>query len=535
MSTATLVSRVTGLARDAVMAYAIGTATLYHGTNVSSSYIVANNIPNMIFELVAGGVLSGIFIALFIERMENAGEDEAWRFASYSFNVALIGLGVFALLGTVFAEPFVRTQMAKVGGAYGQGLLAMGTFFFRFFAVQVVFYGMHAIATGVLNSYRRFVATAVAPIFSNLFMIGVFLGLYLPFRNSNPRLAMTMLAIGTTVGVLVMFLTLVPDLLRVGIRYTPRIDWHDPALRTMGRKMIATVVYVATNLVGVSMRTQYAFLAVAEGRGPAAVRYAWMFYQLPYGVFAVALATAFLPELATAAGIKDRDGFKRQFMQGLSATGLLMLPAAALLIGLAEPLVTLLRSGAFTAHDVPLVASVLRFWALGVFSFAAYMFTLRSYHALQDTRTPTLTNIPGTILQVGLYAVLTLGAAGWPGMGLAGIGLADSVFYTLHFLVLWAILRKRLGPMNARAFLSSVARVLVASVAAGLVAWGVADVLAPLAGASRFGFLVQLLAGGVAGVLVAFGIASLLRVPELDIAASLMKRAFGRFLPRTAS
>jgi len=528
MSVATIISRVTGLLRDAIMAYVMGTMLL------SSAYIVSNNIPNMIFELVAGGVLSAVFIPIFIDRIQRADEQEAWRFASSIFNLAMIGLGIMAVLGTVFARAFMRTQMIDFTGPDAARSLAIGTFFFGFFAIQVVIYGAHAIGTGILNSYRRFLAPAVAPIFSNLFMIAVFLGLFLPFRDSNPGLAVTLLAIGTTLGVLVMLLTLVPSLIRLGIRYSPTIDLHDPAVRNLGRKMIATTIYVATNLVGLSFRNSYAWRAVAGGHGPAAVRYAWMFYQLPYGVFAVAIATAFLPELATAASTDDTTGFKRQYMTGLKATGLLMIPAAALLIGLAEPLVTLLRSGRFTAADVPLVASVLRFWALGLFSFAAYMFTLRSFYALQDTRTPTITNIPGTVLQVALYSVFTLGIGAWHGLGLAGIGAADAAFYTLHFIVLWAILRHRLGPMNARAFVSSVGRVLLASIVAGAAAWYAASLLQPVAGATRLGFLLQLVVGGSVGVVIAFGLSTLMRVPELGVAMSMVRRALKRPSPGSA-
>jgi putative peptidoglycan lipid II flippase len=352
MSVSTAVSRITGFVRNWAMAYAMGV------TIVTSSYVVANNIPNMVYELVAGGILSSVFIPIFIERMQRDGEKEAWQMASSVFNLAMIVLGVVALAGTVWAEPFVRTQTFRIPAEEA----ALATYFFRFFAVQIVFYGVSALFTGVLNSYRYFFAPAAAPIFNNLVVIVTLLGFYLPFRESNPELAVTGLAIGTTLGVVVMALFQIPSLWRIGIRYTPKIDLSDPSIRKMGKKMIPIFIYVATNMVALSFRNAYAFEVAPEG--PAALQYAWMFYQLPYGIFAVALATAIFPELSSQADRKDWTAFKRTFSRGLRATGVLVIPLSALLIALSVPVITLYRAGDFAGEDVPVVAHVLGDWSL---------------------------------------------------------------------------------------------------------------------------------------------------------------------------
>ena len=447
MSISTAVSRLTGFVRNWAMAYALGV------TVFSSSYVVANNIPNMVYELVAGGVLSSVFIPIFIERLKRDGEADAWRVASYVFNLALVVLGLVAIVGTVWAEPFVRTQTFRISAQEAE----VATRFFRFFAVQIVFYGAIAIVTGVLNSYRRFLAPAVAPIFNNLVVIATLLGFYLPFRETDPDLAVTGLAIGTTLGVVTMALVQVPSLFKVGLRYTARIDLRHPALRAMGRKVLPIFGYVATNMVALSFRNAYAF--EVSDKGPAALQYAWMFYQLPYGIFAVSLATAIFPELSTAAAERDWDGFRDRFNKGLRATAMLILPLAALLVALAEPVIMLYRAGDFTADDVPLVAGVLLWWAVGLFSFAAYMYVLRAYYSLQDTKTPMLTNLVVTALRVALYAGLTVGVGAFAGIGLKGIPVADAVVFTLHFVWLAWLLRRRVGALGVRATLSSVGRI----------------------------------------------------------------------------
>src|SRR5574340_1626653 len=394
MSVSTFVSRLTGFLRTWAMGYALGLTVL------ADSYDIANTLPNMLFELLAGGVLSSVFIPLFMERLKKHGEDDAWRFASYVLNIIVIVLGAIALVATLWPDPFVRSQTMTVPAERAE----LAVWLFRFFAVQIVFYGMGLVFTGVLNSYRRFLAPAIAPIFNNLVVTVAVLGFYAPFRDTNPHLALTGLAVGTTLGVVTMAAVQIPSLLRLGGHYTARIDWNHPGLRTVARKMLPILVYVVTNLIGVTFRTNS---AVATGAGgQAALRYAWQFYQLPYGIFAVALATAIFPELAERATEHDTVGFKRMFARGFRATLVLIMPLAALLATLSTPVITLYRAGRFTAEDVPVVAAVLMWWAIGLTFFAAYMFVLKSFYSLQDTKTPMYTNIAATVLQVTLYAVL---------------------------------------------------------------------------------------------------------------------------------
>lgn len=517
MSVATAVSRVTGFVRTWAMAVALGVQMTSSGAiPIASSYNIANNIPNMVYELVAGGVLSSMLVPLLMEQMERRGESAAWRFASQVLSIATLALGLVALAGTFLPGPFVRTQTFTLPPEQ-TGLSIM---FFRFFAVQIVFYGIAAIFTGVLNSYRRFLAPAAAPVFNNLVVIITLLGFYLPFRESNPRLAITGLAIGTTLGVFAQMAVQLPSLLRLGVRFTPGIDWSDPALRKMGRKMLPVVVYVGVNLVGVSFRNAFALKAFADGS--AALQYAWMWYQLPYGIFAVALATAIFPELSEAAAKTDWGAYRRHFSSGLRATGLLLIPMAAMLVALSEPVISLYRAGSFPSDAVPLVAGVLRIWGLGLFSFAAFMFLLRAFYSLQDSRTPMITNFLAHGIQIALYWALTSTVA-WGDWRLLGIPAADAIVYSLHAVLLAIILRRRVGALDGRRTIWTLARVLVASVAGGACAWGVLAATGGLA-ALRLGFLLQLIAAGAVGLGVTYGLAAVMRVRELSTALDMLRR-----------
>lgn len=513
MSTATTLSRATGFLRMGATAYALG------ATGLMSAYSIANNIPNMIFELVAGGILSSLFIPTFMEVKAERGDDAGWRFASHVFNLVLIALGIVALAGTFLPEPFIWTQTFREAGAGQEAVQQAAEFFFRFFAIQVVFYGAGMVMQALLNAERRYLWPALGPVFNNLVVITTMLVFAsMPLGDTS----LTLLAVGTTLGVVAMFAVMVPSLVRSGVRYVPEVGLRDPAVRRMLLLAVPTVVYVVTNLVAVSFRNASA-LAVTP-KGPSVLMYAWTFFQLPYGILAVALATAVFTELSEAAGYKDFAGLKNQFARGLRATGVLMLPAAAMLIALAEPLVSLFLYGEFTPEDVPLVAAPLRLWGVGLVFFACMMFVLRTFYSLKDTRTPMLANLALTPVQIGLYVLLTAGVWGWAGLGVNGVPVADGVFWLLMLVTLALLLRKRLGGYDVRGIVATFVRMMVASAAGGLVAYGIATLLAPTE--PTFGAAVlQVAIGGSVGLLIAFALGRVLRVPELTVATEVLTRA----------
>jgi putative peptidoglycan lipid II flippase len=288
------------------------------------------------------------------------------------------------------------------------------------------------------------------------------------------------------------------------------------------------VLYVATNLIAVSFRNASAFAATPDSSGPAILTYAWMFYQLPYGILAVALATAVFTELADAAGRKDTSEFREIFSRGMRATGVLILPTSAMLVALATPLMRLFRFGAFTAADIPLVAGALRWWAAGLVFYAATMFLLRTFYSLKDTYTPMWVNLILTFaVQILLYWVLTTGIGTWHGLGIDGIPIADSVFYLCISVVLALLLRKKIGGYDARGVAGTYVRMAIASGLGALVAWGIAQLLAG-ATTGVSGALLQIFVGGIIGLIAAFGLARLFGVVEVSVATQMVARVVRR-------
>jgi len=518
MSVATALSRVTGFVRVWATAYALGTMAL------ASAYSVANNIPNMIYELVAGGIISSLFIPTFMEIKASRDSEQAWRFASHVFNLAVVALGAIALVGIVWPEPFVWTQTFRMSPAAAENVRPAAEAFFRFFAIQVVFYGAGAVVSGLLNSERKYLWVALGPVFNNVVVI-VALFVFAALYPTNEDLAFIILAAGTTLGVLVMYLVQLPALVRGGIRYEFGIDFKDPGIRRMAALALPLLVYVATNLVAVSFRNSSA-LAVTE-EGSAMLMYAWTFYQLPYGILAVALATAVFTELSDAAGRRDWVAFKADFTRGLRSTGVLIMPMAAMLMTLSEPLIGLYQVGRFEPSAVPPVASALRWWGLALIFFATTMYLLRTFYSLKDTRTPAAVNLVLTGVQIGLYMVLSTGIGAWAGLGLDGIPIADAVFFALSSVALALMLRRHIGGYDMRGVVGVYLRMALASLVASGIAWSVARLVEPLV-SGVLGSLLQVVTAGAVGVVVAFSLASLLGVREVDAATALVKRVFGR-------
>lgn len=517
MSIATTLSRVTGFVRMWATAYALGATVL------ASAYGVANNVPNMIYELVAGGIISSLFIPTFLEVRARDGEEGAWRFASHLFNLAVLSLGVIAFLGIVWPGPFIWTQTFRMTAAEAAGVRPIAQAFFAFFAIKVVLYGAGSVISGLLNSERRYLWVALGPVFNNLVVIAALFA-YAAMWQRDESLAFWVLAGGTTLGVAVMYAVQLPSLVRSGARYEFGIDLRDPGIRRMAKLAIPTVVYVATNMVAVSFRNSSAFAVSPEG--PAQLMYAWTFYQLPYGILAVSLTTALFTELSDAAGRRDWTAFRRDVSRGLRSTAVLMVPMAAMLVALATPLVGLYQAGRFDAGSVAPVASALRWWGVALVFFATTMFLLRTFYSLKDTRTPMFVNLALTLVQIGLYVVLSTGLGSWAGLGLDGLPIADTVFFALSAVALALVLRRRIGDWGLGGTGVTYVKTAVASLAGALVAWAVAAAVAPLASGVG-GSLLQSSAGGLSGLAVAYGLCAALRVRELDFVFGLVRRRFG--------
>ncbi len=510
----TALSRITGFGRVAAIAYALG------ATEVAGVYAYANETPNILYELLLGGILTAMALPLFVRHVQER-DEEATNAVVTVAAVALVGA---TLLGVLLAPVVVRLYTLQVDGPTATAQRDLATAWLRLFMPQILFYGLTALAAGLLNARRRFAAAAFAPIGNNLVVIAIFLALprlvdgpVTVDRVLDDPALLVWIGLGTTAGIAVMALALWPAIVRAGIRLRPVFAWRHPAVRTMTRLSGWTVGYVIANQVAL-----WVVLVLANGATSGAFVYlsAYAFFQLPHGLFAVSITTAIQPELAAAYVDRDLAALRERFLRGLRLILTLMIPAAALYVGLTQPVVSaLLQRGAFDAAATVRVADTLLAFAVGLPFFSAYLYVQRAFYAMQDTRTPFLLNCFENAVNIVLALVL------FDALGIPGLALSFSLAYAAAAGVSLVTLRRRLGGGPDAGLGSAVARLLVVGAAVGGATWAVARAVDP--GSPGAAFL-ACAAAGTTGLVVAAAGLRLLRLDEGVDLRRLLRRRAGR-------
>lgn len=525
MSVGTSLSRITGFLRLSAMAWAIGITE----TRIADAYNVANTTPNIIYELALGGILSSVFVPVFVEWLERHGEEDAFDVARRVLSIATVLLSSIAVLGIVFAPWILRLYTVGIADPNRRAATEeMGTFFLRFFMPQILFYGIGAVATGLLNARRRFAAPMFAPILNNLTVLVTFVvyGLLAGPDRGDPSDPITtaqqlVLALGTTLGVVLMTAALWPSLRRMGFRWRWRGNWRHEAVLRIGRLAKWTVIYVLANQVGYLI---ILMIALHQQGGYTAYGAAFILFQLPYAIFAVSIFTALLPALSSRWSAEDLPGFRAMLSQGLRMTGFIVIPAALGYMVLAGPIVRLiLELGVAGARSAELVSQMLALFSIGLFSFAGFQLLLRAFYSMQDTRTPALVNIGSLAVNVAANLVFVFALD----MGVKGLALGHATAYTVAALALAILLRKRLHGLDGRALGIGLARTIVAAVFTAAGAWLTSTAIAnALPSGSTGALALQVLTSVAVGLIIFLAAAAILRMEELAMVRRSLARRF---------
>jgi putative peptidoglycan lipid II flippase len=519
MAVGTTVSRLTGLGRMAALAFALGVAE----SRLADSYNIANTLPNVIYELVIGGVLSSVFIPLVVEELRTRRQDEAWEAVSTMVATSMAVLVLVSAVSIVVAPWIVRIFSSRLTGVDAAQQQELATFFFRVFAPQIAFYGFAALAGGLLNAHDRFAVPMFAPILNNLVVIGTLL-LFAALVSGTPTNASVgantghkvLLAVGTTAGVAVMAAAHWPFLRRLPGRLRARVDFGHPAVRKLVRLSGWTVLYVLINQIGFGVSL---YLANQLQGGPTAYYTAFAFFQLPYGIAAVSIMTALVPTLSAQHVAGDEAGFRAGTAAGLRATGLLLLPATAAYLVLSKPLIqTLLEHGVMGRTSSELVAATLQMFALGLLPFSAFVLFLRAFYARQDARTPVILNIVDNLVTVILDFIL------FPHLAVRGLALAHSIGYVAAAGLAAVLLSRRVGGLQWRRTLRQLGKVMVGSLLAAAAMLLAAELVERLIAPGAERALLQLIFGGAIGLATFLTTAALLRVEELGRFRELLPR-----------
>lgn len=516
----TLGSRVTGLLRTWAMAFALG------NTLLTSAYQIAYNMPAMIYELAASGVLATAFLPLYLLQKEKAGNKGAYDFASNILSITIIALGILTLACSFFSPAVIETQTFTVDQGESKEL---AIFFFRIFAVQILLYGVGAVITGILNAERTYLMPSLAPVLNNIVVTVIMFG-FVPLSAWNQEFALWWLAIGTSVGVLCQFGVQIPVLIKQGFHFRPHVDLHDPMLIEALKVAAPMFLYIAGTMITFSCRN--AFSLEAAPNGPSTLNYAWTWYQLPYGVIAVSLSTTLLTELSDCAAREDWNGFKGYIRSGLRSTFFLIIPLAFLVGALAQPLMQLFQAGAFTSEEVSNVGYILAIWVISLPFYAGYMYMYRVFAALRSFMKFAIIDFIVRLGQVAGYWYLCQ-----PGvLGLAGIPVSDLAFYAVMLVVCSLIVRSKVGSYGNRSivflFIKTVIAGLIGAVIAGLLANALSFVLTGVSLNAVVEAVLILAVSGCIGLVVSFGLCKIMRIEEFSVLERMIGKVFGRFLPK---
>ena len=431
----TLVSRLSGLLRILVLAYVLGFSAM------ADSYNLANTIPNMLFDLILGGIAGATFIPVFVERLALDGERRAWRSIS-SVLTASVTLLFAATVLVWLVAPQVVQAFTFVHPAHGDAAATavqrgMATTFLRWFTPQIFLYGFIGIATALLNIRRVFAAPAWAPIANNIVCVAVLWWFHSTSGHSvhSMQSHLNGLAAGTTLGVLIQALILLPSLWRADLGRL-RWRWH------FREPVVTHIARLGSWSVGIVMANQlslYVILAMAFGLGGvgpiSAYTYGWAFMQMPYAVIVVSVLNVMSPELAALAAAHETEAFTARLTRGLSRSLTVIVPLTVFFVVMAQPIVAIFLHHADARHPLR-VGVALAVLAAGLPGFTLFQISIRALQSLQLAREAFWLYFVENLLTV-VIAVL-IGQHSFSGL-MASISLA----YTLAAIVAMAVLHEK--------------------------------------------------------------------------------------------
>ncbi|MGR6971543.1 murein biosynthesis integral membrane protein MurJ [Streptomyces cynarae] len=530
MAAGTMVSRLTGFIRSALIVSALGVGLL------GDTFQVAYQLPTMIYILTVGGGLNSVFVPQLVRAMkedEDGGEAYANRLLTLVM-VALGGLTVVAILGAPFLIRLLSDSVASDPAAN-----EVGVTFVRYFLPSIFFMGIHVVMGQVLNARGRFGAMMWTPVLNNIVIIvtlGAFIWVYGSSANSGmkvtniPPEGQRLLGIGVLLGMVVQALAMIPYLRETGFRLRPRFDWKGHGLGKAATLAKWTVLFVLANQAGALVVSQLSTSAGKHspvvGTGFAAYANAQLIWGLPQAIITVSLMAALLPRISRSAAEGDGGAVRDDISQGLRTTAVAIVPIAFGFVSLGIPMCTLIFGSSGTSEATNMGYMLMAF-GLGLIPYSVQYVVLRAFYAYEDTRTPFYNTVIVAAVNAGASAVCYFVLpARWAVIGMAGsYGLA----YAIGVGVAWARLRKRLGgDLDGARVLRTYARLGIASVPAALLSGAACYEIGHTLGQGVAGSLAALVGGGALLLGVFYVAARKMRIEELNSLVGMVRGRLGR-------
>jgi len=506
---ATALSRVLGLFREQVMLYYLGL-----GSGMGA-FTVAFKIPSLIRALVADTALSAAFIPVFSELLEKERRREAWQVARTVTMLSTLVLGVISLLGMVFAPQVVRLTAPGLSPQTQELAVELTRIMFP----TVVLFGAAGIFMGILNAYDHFTLPALAPILWNVVIIASVALFARRYQTPGDEQAgFVALSWGIVAGTAAELLIQVPAVLRRaegGARLFAPL--RHPAVRQVGALLVPIVL--SLGVVNFNVLIDTIFASLISDPAPAVIDKAYRLFQLPQGMFAIAIGTVLFPTLSRLAATARFGEFRAGLTTGIKQVIFMTLPFVAFFIILAQPTIRLVfEHGKMTAADTEQVARALMFFSPGMVFVSATTLLSRGFYGIQKTWVPLTVGVVNLILNALLDWLL------YRPLGVGGVTLATSIVSAFNYIALLYLLGREVGRLDTGRIWSAWMKALLALVplvGGGYGAWWALD---GWLGRSNPAQLVSVAAGYLVGGLLYLGAARLLRMEELDQLLGLLRR-----------
>jgi putative peptidoglycan lipid II flippase len=522
MAIGSMVSRGTGFLRTAVLGAAIGAAAL------ADDYTLANTLPNMVYELLLGGVLASVIVPLLV-RARRADPDRGEAYTQRLLSLATIAVGGATVIAVACA-PLLTWLMANRSPAPDRHLITVLGYLLL---PEIFFYGIAALLAAVLNTRGHFAAPMWTPILNNVVVIvTAIVFMTLPSKGLTPDALTTaqllVLGVGTTLGIVAQAAGLVPALRRVGFRWRWRWDFRQLRLPELGRMSGWMLGYVVVSQISVVVVLKLSKLAGNRGGpGPAIYNNAFLIFMMANGIVAVSIVTALMPRMSAAAADRRYADVADQLSFGTRLTAVVLIPVTAAYLVLGRPLaVTLFRWHNYTGQQAVATGTVIAIAGLGLMPFAISNLQNAAFYALADTRVPALVNVPVVVVRiavdVALYLLLPVGLI------TAGLMLGTGLSYLAGVILLSWLLRRRIGRLGLSAIIRTLVRLALAALVAALPTLLIVVTLGRLLGNGKAGSAVQLVVGGLVLVAVYLAVAVALRVREVRELTGMLRTRLGR-------
>jgi putative peptidoglycan lipid II flippase len=528
MAAGTALSRVMGFFRLMLLAFLFGNAT-----RQADMFTIANTVPNSMYILLAGGVLNTVLVPQIVRAIKSD-PDGGEAFTNRIMTAGLLVLAVITTMLTALVPVIIWLYSAEGWKAPGLSAQYDSMVLLAYYTMpQVFFYGVHVLAGQVLNARDKFGPMMWAPIANNLVSIAVLLVFWAVFARTDTGAAFTdgqvlLLGLGSTLGIAVQAVVLVPFLRAVGYRFRPRWDFRNTGLGKTFRLAKWTLGFVLVSQAAFVVVSRLATGATVGGQGAGLFAYAtahavWI---LPHSLITVSLATAMLPAASRSAAAGDRAGVAAETMRTVRLAVTVLLPAAVAFCVLGLPLAHLIFGFGAGSDDASFVGMALMAMAVGLVPFTIQYVCLRAFYALEDTRTTFFLQCVIAAANVGL-ALLAVLLIDRPSLVATGLAAAYSLAYLIGVQLTFRVLRRQLPDLNGEILVRHCVRLLLAVAPAAAAAWLICWAITAR-WTSQIALAVALTVAGLVAVGLFLVAARLLKITEVTQIVGVLRRRGSR-------